>query len=134
MPSVNKNCICAGTLMIIDDDDICLSVITLLLQSDGYQILQTSGGEAAIKLLLELQPKALPSIVLADLRMPGLSGRELAAALRQHLPGAKLLAMSATPVVAEGYDGFIRKPFDVAALRAVLDGGSGAYVKAASDG
>jgi len=67
-----------------------------------------------------LQPDALPSVLLADLRMPGISGRDLAVALRAVVPQATLLAMSATPDAAEGYDGFLKKPLDLAALRAAL--------------
>lgn len=124
MPPLSNDATRYGTLMIIDDDDISMSVASLLLESDGYEILQAKGGEAAINLLGGLQPKDLPSVVLADLRMPGLSGPDLAAALRQHAPEARLLAMSATPRRVEGYDAFLKKPLDIASLRAALDGRS----------
>jgi two-component system, sensor histidine kinase and response regulator len=108
--------------MVIDDDDLSLSVATLLLKSDGFEILEALGGAAAVELLAGLQPDALPSALLVDLRMPGLSGRNLAATLRRLAPDAKLLAMSATPGPSDGYDAFVKKPLDLAALRAVLDG------------
>ena len=38
------------------------------------------------------------------------------------LPHARLLAMSATPDAAQSYDGFLKKPLDPIALRALLDG------------
>jgi HPt (histidine-containing phosphotransfer) domain-containing protein len=62
----------------------------------------------------------MPSVLLADLRMPGISGRDLAVALRAAAPHAKLLAMSATADPADGYDGFLKKPLDLASLQAAL--------------
>jgi CheY-like chemotaxis protein/HPt (histidine-containing phosphotransfer) domain-containing protein len=116
-------------VMVVDDDDLSLSLACLLLRSDGYQTLQVNGGAAAVNLLANLQPDDRPSVVLADLRMPGLSGNSLAAALRRVAPDARLVAMSATPGAAEGpregYDAFVSKPLDLEALRAALDGRGG---------
>jgi CheY-like chemotaxis protein len=109
--------------MVIDDDEISLSIISLLLKSDGYEILQASDGATALDLLGTLQSVAMPWVILADLRMPGLSGRDLAVELRRVAPRAKLLAMSATPgTAADGYDAFLKKPMDAATLRAALEG------------
>ena len=110
------------TLMVIDDDNISLSVISHLLKSDGHEVLQAANGSAAVNLLGSMQREEQPSVLLADLRMPGLSGQDLAVALRRVAPEATLLAMSATPSAAEGYDAFLKKPLDPAALHAVLDG------------
>ena len=109
-------------LMVVDDDDLSLSLASLLLKSDGYEILEASGGAAAVEFLARLQPDALPSVLLVDLRMPGLSGQALASTLRSLAPNARLLAMSATPDPAEGYDAFVKKPLDLASLRAALEG------------
>jgi two-component system sensor histidine kinase/response regulator len=112
----------ARTLMVIDDDEISLSLISLLLESEGYNVIQASGGVPALETLASLSPESHPSVLLADLHMPGLSGAALASELRRAAPKAKLLAMSATLHPAEGYDGFLKKPLDPAALRALLDG------------
>ncbi|HEX3470803.1 MAG TPA: Hpt domain-containing protein [Silvibacterium sp.] len=107
--------------MLIDDDGVSLAVISLLLKQDGYEVVEVADGTDAIRMLGELHPDALPSVLLADLRMPGICGRDLAVALRRVAPQAILLAMSATPDAAEGYDGFFEKPLDPAALRAALE-------------
>jgi CheY-like chemotaxis protein/HPt (histidine-containing phosphotransfer) domain-containing protein len=107
--------------MVVDDDELSLSVISLLLKSEGYEVVQAADGASAVEILGRLSPDELPSVLLADLRMPGLSGLDLAIALRQAAPRATLLAMSATPGAADGYDGFLKKPLDVMALRAALD-------------
>jgi two-component system, NarL family, sensor histidine kinase BarA len=112
----------AHALMVIDDDEISLSLISLQLKCEGYEVIQTLGGASALEILASLTPDAHPAAVLADLHMPGLSGPALAAELRRAVPLAKLLAMSATPDAAEGYDGFLKKPLDPAALCTLLNG------------
>jgi CheY-like chemotaxis protein len=110
------------TLMVIDDDEISLSLISLLLTSEGYEVIQASSGAAALVTLFSLSSESHPAALIADVRMPGLSGAALAAELRRAAPQAKVLAMSATPDAADGYDGFLKKPLDLAALRAFLNG------------
>jgi CheY-like chemotaxis protein len=112
-------------VMVVDDDNLSLSLTCLLLKADGYPTLQADGGAAAVELLTHLAPHDLPSAVLADLRMPGLSGNGLAAALRRVAPNIRLIAMSATPGQADGYDAFVKKPLDLVRLRAALDGRGG---------
>lgn len=112
----------AGRLMVIDDDEVCLSLISLLLKSEGYDVIQACGSALALETLASLSPESRPSVLLTDLHMPGLSGRTLAAELRRVAPHAKVLAMSATPDPADGYDGFLRKPLNPAALQALLNG------------
>jgi len=108
--------------MVIDDDEISLSLISLILNSEGYEVIPASGGAAAIDTLASLSPRSHPDAVIADLQMPGLCGPALAAELRRASPKAKLLAMSATPGPADGYEAFLEKPLDLAALHAVLNG------------
>lgn len=105
-------------ILAIDDDPVSLAIAAVLLESDGFTVLQAPGGEQALDLLAHCEP---PDCVLADLRMPGLAGSELAHRLRRLVPQAILLAMSATPPVAvEGYHGVLHKPLSLNALRAAL--------------
>lgn len=108
--------------MVVDDDSLSLSLVCLMLKSDGYQTLEANGGAAALDLLASLRADALPAAVLVDVRMPGISGDDLAVALRRVAPHARLVAMSATPAPATGYDAFVQKPLDLGSLKAALDG------------
>jgi CheY-like chemotaxis protein len=64
-----------------------------------------------------------PGLVLTDLQMPGLSGTALARRLRESSATVRLLAMSGS-LPADGalecFDGFLRKPFSMAALAAAI--------------
>jgi CheY-like chemotaxis protein len=114
------------SILVIDDDEISLAIICMMLETEGYRVTQAASGEQALKKTAKLRKASEPSVVLADLQMPGLCGRELALAMRTLLPQATILAMSATPGDVEAYDGFVGKPLDIAALRkltvATLDG------------
>lgn len=106
-------------ILAIDDDPISLSIAAILLESDGWTVLQASGGHDALNLLAACAEA--PDCILADLRMPGLAGPELAQHLRKAAPRARLFAMTATPPPAvEGYDAVLSKPLVLEALRAAL--------------
>jgi two-component system sensor histidine kinase EvgS len=110
----------ARRILAIDDDPISLSIAAILLESDGWTVLQASGASEALRLLTECAEA--PDCILADLRMPGLAGTELARHLRQAAPAARLFAMSATPPPGvDGYDGVLAKPLAIEALRAALE-------------
>ncbi len=106
-------------ILAIDDDPISLSVAAILLESDGWTVLQASCGHEALDLLADHAPP--PDCILADLRMSGLAGTELARRLRSAAPSARLFAMTATPPsVVDGYDGIVAKPLAIESLRAVF--------------
>lgn len=114
-------------VLLVDDDPISLEIISLMLGSDGHQVLRASDGETALR-MLGLAPDSaaagrtqtgeLPDVLLIDMHMPGLSGESLAEQVRR-LAGArpKLLAMSATLMEVRGFDGFLQKPLTMEGLR-----------------
>ncbi|MGC2619610.1 MAG: response regulator [Acidobacteriaceae bacterium] len=105
-------------ILAIDDDPISLAVAAVLLEAEGSEVVQAESGERALEILAGGD---VPDCVIADLRMPTLSGPELAARLRVSAPNALLLAMSATPPKAvEGYDGILKKPLSPEALHAAF--------------
>jgi CheY-like chemotaxis protein len=102
-------------ILVIDDDAIMRELLLLLLDAEGATVLAAESGDDALALLATAQ---MPSVVLTDLKMPGLSHSELAARLRSVCPSTTvLLAMSASePAAGEtsGFDAFLRKPFNIA--------------------
>jgi CheY-like chemotaxis protein len=108
-------------ILAIDDDPISLAVTAVLLEADGCSVLQAASGERALDLLTGPDASNPPDCVIADLLMPTLAGPELAARLRPLVPGARFVAMSATPPPAvEGYDAVLKKPVSPDGLRAAL--------------
>jgi CheY-like chemotaxis protein len=102
------------TVLLIDDDLMSRELIGLVLGMEGYAVSPAESGDAALETLRHAD--SLPQIILTDMQMPGLSGKPLAEALRQHCGGQTvLLGMSATrPAedVLTAFNGFLLKPFN----------------------
>ena len=83
------------TILVVDDEDIVRDLVARALREGGYRVLEASHGAAAIG-LLELQAQ-LVSLVICDLVMPILGGREMAAWMKAHCPELPLLFISGYP-------------------------------------
>ncbi|MEQ1772811.1 MAG: response regulator [Burkholderiales bacterium] len=67
------------TLLLVDDDKLILTTLADGLRAEGFDVLEASSGEIALKLARE----ADPDLAICDVRMPGMSGLELAPRLRE---------------------------------------------------
>lgn len=107
-------------LLLIDDDLISREVTATLLTMSGYQVYTAESGAAALDLLA--CGSCSPDVILMDAQMPGLSGTALIAALRASVEaGIYVVSASQPPAeLTDIADGFLLKPFDAAALSAVL--------------
>jgi two-component system cell cycle sensor histidine kinase/response regulator CckA len=83
------------TILVVDDEDIVRGLVARSLWEGGYRVLQASHGAAAIG-LLELQARAV-SLVICDLVMPILGGREVSDWMKEHCPEIPLLFISGYP-------------------------------------
>ena len=83
------------TILVVDDEDIVRGLVARSLREGGYRVLQASHGAAAIA-LLETQDHMV-DLVICDLVMPVLDGREVAEWMRIHCPGLPLMFISGYP-------------------------------------
>lgn len=104
------------TVVVVDDEDIVRALVARSLREAGYRVLQASHGAAAIA-LLEVEAAAV-DLVICDLVMPVVGGREVAGWMREHCPRVPLLFISGYPrTYLEAHDLFdptvpmLRKPF-----------------------
>lgn len=103
------------TILLVDDDRLILATLGAGLRDAGYEVLEATNGEAALVLVRERDP----DIALLDMRMPGMSGLELARQLRAEsdVPFLFLSAYGDSATVreaaAEGALGYLVKPVDV---------------------
>jgi CheY-like chemotaxis protein len=111
-------------VLIVDDNVDGAASLALLLREMGHEIHVAHDGPAA----LDAAAKARPDIVLLDIAMPGMSGYEVAARLRQRL-GAAVLIVALTgfgrdedrsKALAAGFDQHLLKPVDPAFLKSLL--------------
>ena len=82
--------------------------------------MEAPGGAEALTLLTQLGPQVV-WLVVSDIVMPGISGRELAATIAQKWPAIQVLLHSAYAESPEGFTGgFLRKPFTPETLIATV--------------
>ncbi|HTP52370.1 MAG TPA: bacteriohemerythrin [Anaeromyxobacteraceae bacterium] len=117
------------TILVVEDDPSVREVTVRSLRSSGYHVLVASDGREAIEMALRKGPLDL---LLTDVIMPGLNGRELADEVRRTRPDLRVLYMSGytqdvisqAGVLDSGIE-FLPKPFTPALLqervRKVLD-------------
>ena len=112
-----------GTILVVDDEAQIVKVCARLLQKFGYEVLTAPGGKQAIELVRRYGAKI--SLVLLDMTMPEMSGRQTYEALQKIVPGMRVLLSSgcsiegqAQQLLDSGCNGFIQKPFDAVVLSA----------------
>jgi CheY-like chemotaxis protein len=118
------------TILIVEDEDAVRDVIRRVLTARGYTVLEAAEGAEALAVATRHQ--APIHLVLSDVVMPNMNGRELAERLRTVRPDTRVLFMSGYDddaiarrgVLAPGV-AFIEKPFTIDAIarrvRDVLD-------------
>ena len=116
-------------ILLIDDDAISREVLSMMLEMHGFPVDSVEDGVHALDHLDKVAEP--PGVILMDTQMPGISGVELVAALRQKLKARgkadradiRIVAISGSDV-SEGLrlatDGFLLKPIDVQSLITLL--------------
>ena len=109
------------TVLVVEDEDGVRSLITMLLTRNGYTVLEASNGEDALSLCQDR--KAPVHLLITDLVLPRMNGRELAERAAEHCPGVRTLFMSGYTDDAALKDGvlesraaFLQKPFSMETL------------------
>lgn len=109
-----------GRLLLADDEPTVRRAGAALLKRLGYEVVVAEDGAQAVA-LFEKQPKQF-ALVLLDIMMPKLNGRETLREMRRIDPDVKALYISAfglsseDPSAEDGVYGVIRKPFTAATL------------------
>ncbi len=115
------------TVLVVDDEAPVRNVVARVLESAGYVARLASSGDEALQLLSDPALAADVSLVLLDVSMPGLSGRELRRRLGGLLPRARIVYFTgyAYDAVDLGDDVVLEKPVTpqrlLETVRAALD-------------
>jgi len=115
---------------VVEDDELVRATAGRALRQAGFDVTVASGGAEVLDLIARGHPA--PRLLLTDVVMPGMNGRQVAEAAQRAWPGVKVLFMSGYAqdiivhhgVVDPGLD-LLEKPFTSAGLlervRAALD-------------
>lgn len=114
------------TVLVADDDPMTRQVLSTVLDLEEFEVVLAEDGEEALRLLREQTPDA----AVLDQMMPGMSGMQVIAALREDeatadLPVVLLTAAQASSLpgnpVDEGAQAHLEKPFSPLHLIEVLE-------------
>ena len=106
----------AGTILVVDDENLMLTMAETILGEFGYQVLTANSGQKALQILA--QPKQQLDLMITDLVMPGMDGRALIESLRKMEPDLPVICMSGyvMPEDQLAGSGCLQKPFTTTEL------------------
>jgi CheY-like chemotaxis protein len=102
----------SGSVLVVEDDDSIRALMRAVLEPAGYDVRLASGGEEALR-------GADADLLITDILMPGMNGRELATRITERAPDTHVLFISGyTGKDARLQEGerFLAKPFTPSAL------------------
>jgi PAS domain S-box-containing protein len=116
----------AGTVLFVDDDESNRLLVSEILDSLGYHVLLASNGQEGVEQYKKHHPHV--EVVLLDMVMPVMDGREAFEKLREFDPECRIIISSGytknesiDDMLADQLNGFIMKPFRIAELSQVLE-------------
>jgi two-component system, cell cycle sensor histidine kinase and response regulator CckA len=100
-----------GTILMVDDEDLLLTMGETVLTAYGYKVLTANSGQKALN-IIERGDKPI-DLIITDLVMPNMSGRELVDRVRQLSPGIRILSSSGyvRPSEEQDHTSYLQKPF-----------------------
>lgn len=122
------------TILLVDDEEILRDIGKEILEEFGYLVLTAPDGETALQLYAKEREKI--ALIILDLVMPGMGGKQCLEQLLAAAPDAKVVIASGYAVngptkaaLEAGAKGFIKKPFELKqmlkVIREVLEGEEG---------
>jgi len=84
-----------ATVLVVDDEPMSRALIRRMLEAENFHVEEAEDGESALALI---QARSEPfDLVLTDLSMPGIDGRQLSETLARYRPSVAILGMSGNP-------------------------------------
>jgi two-component system cell cycle sensor histidine kinase/response regulator CckA len=109
------------TVLLVEDEESVRQLVRETLEGKGYKVLEAEHGEAALRTASDYHGPI--DMLITDVVMPGMSGRELAKQLSASDPGIKVLFLSGYTEDAVVHQGvleagtaFLQKPFTLQML------------------
>ena len=108
-------------VLLVDDEEMILDVGSAMLENLGYRVLKARGGESGLEEFSAHCGEI--DLVILDMIMPDLSGKDVFARMKEIDPKVRVLLSSgyslnsqANEILESGCEGFIQKPFSLQVL------------------
>jgi CheY-like chemotaxis protein len=116
----------AGTVLLIEDDEMVMDVSQTLLERMGYEVISASTGKEALE--KNRHYKGQVDLALLDIKLPDMKAINIYTKLKSARPELKVIVYSgfsqegsARELIDAGADAFIQKPFSVRTLSKTID-------------
>ena len=109
---------CGETVVVVEDDPAVRMLVLDLLKELGYLAHEAADASAALPLL---ESELRVDLLVTDVGLPGMNGRQLAEIARQHRPGLKVLFMTGYAQKAAERQGFLEDGMDMVAKPFSID-------------
>jgi CheY-like chemotaxis protein len=106
-----------GRILVVDDDEEVREILVETLEEFGYSVVQAESGEEALQVL---DTEGEVRMLITDVRMPGISGLELAEIACRKDPSLRVILMSGYFLPQQVMQRFLKKPFHMADLAAAV--------------
>jgi CheY-like chemotaxis protein len=112
-------------ILIVEDNPLNMKLVSFMMTSRGYEVRTAGDAQEALAVLATFEPR----LILMDLQLPGMDGFELTRRLKadERTRAIVIIALTAYAMKGDeqkardaGCDGYLSKPIDTTALRAVL--------------
>jgi CheY-like chemotaxis protein len=116
-----------STILVVDDNDTNLKLVSYLLRFDGYHVLTAMTAVQALAVL----EQSLPELILMDIRLPGMDGLTLTRKLKSDDRTSHIIIVALTASAMKGdesraldagCDGYLTKPIDTRKLSTQIAG------------
>ena len=97
-----------GSILVVDDEPLQRDILETILVEAGYEVRTAASGEEGLQRVRTLRP----DVVLSDLRMTGMDGMDLLAALGQFKPAPTVIMITAHGTITSAVEAVKRGAFD----------------------
>ncbi|GKS57008.1 hypothetical protein YTPLAS18_05350 [Nitrospira sp.] len=117
-----------GRILVVDDEPSVRTLVRMMLEKAGYEVLEADNGETAIEAINEGENRLMLDAVICDLRMPKIDGLEALAYFRRAYPHVPLIVLTGYPdtelavsCMREGVLDYLVKPVESGRLIAAVE-------------
>ena len=109
------------TILLIDDEPMVTDICEMMIKRLGHKVLKAHSGSEGIEIFMASKTRI--DLIISDFNMPGMNGQEVVNTLRIMGHSVKVLlssgglsAVEEEKVVANGFSGFLKKPYSMSSL------------------
>lgn len=117
-----------GRVLVVDDEPSVRTIVRLILEKAGYDVLEAENGETAIEALNAGENRLVLDVVICDIRMPKINGVQAIEYFQREYPHVPVIVLTAYPdtkmavaFMRSGVSDYLIKPVNAQKLRAAVE-------------